>query len=56
MEKIESLEEFYQRKFNWIPENLKNDQGHFNLFRALQPIQCEALFGREAQGSSLPKT
>ena len=44
MEKIESLEEFYQRKFNWIPENLKNDQGHFNLFRALQPIQCEALF------------
>jgi len=32
MEKIESLEEFYQRKFNWIPENLKNDLGHFNLF------------------------
>jgi AraC-like DNA-binding protein len=32
MEKIESLEEFYRRKFNWIPENLKNDLGHFNLF------------------------
>ncbi|MBC6365904.1 AraC family transcriptional regulator [Algoriphagus sp. AK58] len=32
MEKAESLEEFYKRKFNWIPENLKNDLGHFNLF------------------------
>lgn len=36
MEKAESLEEFYKRKFNWIPENLKNDLGHFNLFR-LEP-------------------
>ncbi|HSF55612.1 MAG TPA: helix-turn-helix transcriptional regulator [Algoriphagus sp.] len=32
MEKAETLEEFYKRKFNWIPENLKNDLGHFNLF------------------------
>ena len=36
MEKPESLEEFYKRKFNWIPESLKNDLGHFNLFD-LQP-------------------
>lgn len=36
MEKLESLEEFYQRKFNWIPENLKNDLGHFNIF-SLEP-------------------
>lgn len=36
MEKAESLEEFYKRKFNWIPENLKNDLGHFNLFN-LEP-------------------
>ncbi|WP_031527752.1 helix-turn-helix domain-containing protein [Dyadobacter crusticola] len=29
---IESLEEFYQHKFNWMPENLKKDVGHFNVF------------------------
>ena len=32
MEKIESLEEFYRRKFDWIPNNLKNEIGHFNIF------------------------
>jgi AraC-like DNA-binding protein len=36
MEKPESLEEFYQRKFNWLPEDLKKDFGHFNVFR-LEP-------------------
>lgn len=36
MDKSESLEEFYQRKFNWIPESLKNDLGHFNIF-SLEP-------------------
>ncbi len=36
MEKSESLEEFYKRKFNWLPENIRNDIGHFNLFR-LEP-------------------
>lgn len=33
MEKPESLEEFYKRKASWIPENLRNEIGHFNLFR-----------------------
>lgn len=33
MEKTESLEAFYKNKFNWIPENLKNEIGHFNLFQ-----------------------
>lgn len=33
MDKIEKLEEFYKRKFNWIPENLRNEIGHFNVFR-----------------------
>lgn len=33
MENNESLEEFYKRKFDWIPENIHNDLGHFNLFR-----------------------
>nr|HAD50705.1 AraC family transcriptional regulator [Algoriphagus sp.] len=36
MEKSETLEEFYKRKFNWIPESLKKDFGHFNIFR-LEP-------------------
>lgn len=29
---METIEEFYKRKFDWIPENLKNEIGHFNLF------------------------
>ena len=33
MDKIETLEEFYKRKFDWIPDNLKNEIGHFNVFR-----------------------
>ncbi|BAV08356.1 Helix-turn-helix domain-containing protein [Filimonas lacunae] len=33
MEKLETLEDFYQRKMNWLPDNLKQDMGHFNVFR-----------------------
>jgi len=33
VEKLENLEEFYQRHFDWIPENLKKDWGHFNIFQ-----------------------
>lgn len=33
MAKTESLEDFYKRKFNWLPENLKKDIGNFNAFR-----------------------
>lgn len=33
MEQIESLEEFYKRKFDWLPEDLNKDIGHFNFFR-----------------------
>lgn len=36
MDKSETLEEFYKRKFNWLPEDLRNDFGHFNVFR-LEP-------------------
>jgi AraC family transcriptional regulator, transcriptional activator of pobA len=36
MDKPESIEEFYKRKFNWLPENIRNDIGHFNMFR-LEP-------------------
>ncbi|WP_461051589.1 helix-turn-helix domain-containing protein [Spirosoma arcticum] len=38
MAKIETLAEFYQHKFNgaaprWLPDNLQQDLGHFNVFR-----------------------
>lgn len=33
MEQVESLKAFYQRKFNWIPENLSKNWGHFNVFK-----------------------
>jgi AraC family transcriptional regulator, transcriptional activator of pobA len=37
MDKMETLEEFYKRKFDWMPDNFKNEIGHFNLFR-LEPF------------------
>jgi AraC family transcriptional regulator, transcriptional activator of pobA len=37
MEKIESIEEFYKQKYDWIPENLKSEIGHFNVF-AHEPV------------------
>ena len=37
MEKTESLEAFYKRKYNWMPDNLRNDIGHFNVFN-LEPL------------------
>jgi AraC-like DNA-binding protein len=33
MNKVETIEDFYKRKFDWMPENLKNEIGHFNVFR-----------------------
>ncbi len=33
MPETETLEAFYERKFNWLPENLQQDIGHFNVFR-----------------------
>ncbi len=32
MPQIETLEQFYKHKFNWMPENLQIDLGHFNVF------------------------
>lgn len=37
MDKPETLEELYKRKFDWIPDNLKNEIGHFNVF-PLEPV------------------
>lgn len=33
MNKIETIEEFYKRKFDWMPDNIRNEIGHFNVFR-----------------------
>ena len=33
MSKVETIEEFYKRKFNWVPQNLRNEIGHFNVFK-----------------------
>ena len=33
MDKIESIEDFYKRKFDWLPDNIRNEIGHFNVFR-----------------------
>lgn len=38
MDKIESIEEFYKRKFAWMPESIKNEIGHFNVFRH-EPVE-----------------
>ena len=37
MEKIESLQEFYKRKFDQVPGIVSSEIGHFNLFR-LEPF------------------
>jgi len=33
MEKVETLEDFYKSKFDWMPDNIRNDIGHFNVFK-----------------------
>lgn len=33
MTQKETLEDFYKQKFNWLPDNLSQDIGHFNVFR-----------------------
>jgi AraC family transcriptional regulator, transcriptional activator of pobA len=37
MGKVENIEDFYKRKFDWIPEGIHNEIGHFNVFR-LEPF------------------
>jgi len=32
MAEVETLEEFYKHKFNWMPDDVKKDIGHFNVF------------------------
>lgn len=49
MAKTETLEDFYRMKFNWLPDNLKKDIGHFNVFRmedCLGPGKTPAQYSR----------
>lgn len=32
MEKVEKIEDFYSTKFGWLPDNIKKELGHFNVF------------------------
>jgi len=33
MSKVETIEEFYKRKFDWLPDTIRNEIGHFNVFK-----------------------
>jgi len=33
MEKLQSIEEFYKEKISWMPDSLKKEIGHFNVFK-----------------------
>jgi AraC-like DNA-binding protein len=41
MEKIQTVEDFYKSKFNWMPDNLKKEMGHFNVFRRDEFLCCK---------------
>ncbi|MBS1935746.1 MAG: helix-turn-helix transcriptional regulator [Bacteroidetes bacterium] len=33
MKNIETIEDMYKRKFDWVPDNIRKEIGHFNVFR-----------------------
>lgn len=37
MSMVETIEEFYKQKFDWMPDNIRNEIGHFNVFK-LEPF------------------
>ena len=43
LSKVETIEEIYKRKFDWMPENIRNEIGHFNVFK------LDAFVGSNAQ-------
>ncbi len=46
MAKVESIEEFYKRKFDWMPDAVRNGIGHFNIFKLEPP--------KEGQENTIP--
>lgn len=51
MDQIYTVEDFYRAKLNWMPENLKNELGHFNVFRLSDFVhnstKCESYVRKE---------
>ena len=54
MNKTETLEESYKKKFDWMPENIKNEIVYFNLFRLGPSISLD--FTPLIQPSPSPQT
>jgi AraC family transcriptional activator of pobA len=47
----ETLEDFYKNKFNWLPDNLQQNIGHFNVFRTedcIGPHAKPVTYGRRS--------
>lgn len=42
MDKLETIEDFYRTKLNWMPDNLKKEIGHFNVFKLDEFMGCSA--------------
>ena len=51
MKKVETIEDFYKNKYDWIPEQLKQEIGHFNVFN-LKPYVGTT--PQSVPGDSLP--
>jgi AraC-like DNA-binding protein len=50
MAKLQTLAEFYQQKIHWLPQNLQQDIGHFNVFRLddyVGPSACHLPYSRK---------
>ncbi|WP_324677098.1 helix-turn-helix transcriptional regulator [Hymenobacter sp. GOD-10R] len=50
MPKTQTLEDFYKHKIHWMPENLQQDIGHFNVFRLddyVGPNACALPYSRK---------
>lgn len=43
MERTLSLEEFYRKTFNWLPDTLPQDIGHFNVFQLEDCFRPDAI-------------
>jgi AraC-like DNA-binding protein len=42
MNKVETIQEFYKRKFGWMPDNIRNEIGHFNVFELAPFVGAKA--------------
>ncbi|TGE27979.1 helix-turn-helix domain-containing protein [Hymenobacter metallicola] len=50
MSQAVTLEDFYQQKIHWMPDNLQQDIGHFNVFRLddfVGPKACHLPYSRK---------